>query len=213
MLRRSRPAPLVLLAACGAAGSPATPASAPAPAPVASTDLRAPASFSSIADPASRSRALFLEASRVLVHPRCVNCHPLGDSPHQRDGHELHDPPVIRGPSGDGVPAMRCDSCHQDTNTPLARVPGAAGWHLAPRSMAWEGKTPAQICVQLKDPARNGSRTLAAIADHAAHDPLVAWGWSPGADRAPAPGTQASFAALVQAWVDTGAACPEEASR
>jgi hypothetical protein len=43
-----------------------------ASAPFASAqDLRAPETFSSIANPAERSRALFTEAGRVLQHPRC----------------------------------------------------------------------------------------------------------------------------------------------
>ena len=69
------------------------------------------------------------------------------------------------------------------------------------------------ICAQLKDPARNGGRSLAQIVDHAAHDPLVAWGWSPGHGRTAAPGTQAAFAAVVAAWIGTGAACPLEEAR
>jgi len=42
-------------------------------------DLRLPESFSSIADRIERSRALFVEAGRVLQHPRCLNCHPVGE--------------------------------------------------------------------------------------------------------------------------------------
>lgn len=76
--------------------------------------------------------------------------------------------------------------------------------------MVWLGKSPAAICEQIKDRARNGGRSLAQIREHIAHDELVGWGWSPGADRAPAPGTQALAGALVQAWIDTGAACPIE---
>ena len=155
-----------------------------------------------------RSQAMFVEVSRVLTHARCVNCHPPDDTPRQGDAHALHDPPVLRGTDDRGIPALGCVTCHQDRNAELARVPGAPDWHLAPRSMVWLGKSPAAICVQLKDPARNGGKSLAQIHDHIAHDNLVAWGWQPGADRAPAPGSQAELAALFQAWIDTGAACP-----
>jgi hypothetical protein len=31
---------------------------------------------------------------------------------------------------------------------------------------------------------------------------------NPGAGRRPVPGTQEQFGAIVQAWIDTGAACP-----
>lgn len=182
----------------------------PAAAPSA---LRPVAAFAALGQDEARSRGLFLEASRVMLHPRCANCHPAGDSPLQGDARTLHDPAVQRGPDDHGVPAMECVSCHQDKNTTLARVPGAPNWALAPRVMAWTGKTPREVCEQLKDPARNGGKTLLQIVDHAAHDPLVAWGWDPGAGRAPAPGDQASFGALVDAWVKSGAHCPKEPSR
>jgi len=39
------------------------------------------------------------------------------------------------------------------------------------------------------------------------NDTLVGWAWTPGADREPAPGTQAAFGALIKAWADSGAAC------
>ena len=76
--------------------------------------------------------------------------------------------------------------------------------------MAWVGKSLGHICNQIKDPAKNGGKTLAQIVEHNGHDELVAWGWSPGADREPAPGTQALFGALTAAWVETGAECPED---
>ncbi len=194
---------------------PATPTVAPpaAPTPAAqagSDQLLAPAQFASIGDATLRSQALFVEVSRVLTHARCVNCHPADDTPRQGEAHAFHDPPVLRGADDRGIPALGCDTCHQDRNAELARIPGAPDWHLAPRSMAWLGKSGAQICAQLKDPARNGRRTLAQIHDHVAHDGIVAWGWKPGADRTRAPGTQAQLAELVQAWIDTGAACPVE---
>jgi hypothetical protein len=47
------------------------------------------------------------------------------------------------------------------------------------------------------------------IVHHAAEDSLVGWGWQPGAGRTPAPGTQQEFGALIKAWVESGAACPE----
>lgn len=176
-------------------------------------ELRAVSDFDVIRDRAARSRALFLEISRVLMHPRCINCHPDGDIPHQGTDLVLHDPPAVRGPDGHGVAGMECQGCHQDRNQRLTRVPGAPKWHLAPLEMAWVGKSPAAICAQLKDPARNGGKTLAQIVDHNAHDELVAWSWRPGADREPVPGTQQAFGALVAAWVDTGAECPDGAGK
>jgi hypothetical protein len=43
------------------------------------------------------------------------------------------------------------------------------------KSMAWQTKSLRQICEQMKDPTRNGGKTLAAIQDHLAHDSLVGW--------------------------------------
>jgi hypothetical protein len=203
--------PVLAFAVLAACSTPATSARSPAPLEPASDQLRAPAQFASIADRTQRSQAMFVEIGRVLTHPRCVNCHPPDDTPRQGEAQALHDPPVLRGPADRGIPALGCDSCHQDRNAELARIPGAPGWHLAPRSMVWLGKSASEICAQLKDSARNGGRTLAQIQHHIAHDKLVGWGWQPGADRVPAPGTQAQLGTLVQAWIDAGAACPEEA--
>ncbi len=176
-------------------------------------ELRPPEAFGVITDRADRSRALFLEASRVLLHPRCANCHPDGDMPYQGTEWQLHNPPVVRGPDDRGVVGMECTSCHQDKNLELARVPGAPNWHLAPIEMAWVGKSPRAVCEQMKDPKRNGGKTLAQIVEHNAHDELVGWGWKPGADRQPAPGNQQLFGAIVAAWADTGAECPSEEAR
>ena len=81
-------------------------------------------SFSSIADEAARSAAIFTELGKVLTHPRCVNCHPAGDRPRQADVSRPHQPPVWRGADGYGLPAMRCPICHLQANFDAAGVPG-----------------------------------------------------------------------------------------
>jgi hypothetical protein len=172
-------------------------------------DLAAPQSFDAIPDQASRSAAIFNELGRVLTHPRCTNCHPAGDRPRQGDRARLHQPPVERGADGHGLAAMRCSSCHKDANFDPGRMPGHPEWHLAPREMAWEGLTIAQICAQIRDPARNGGRKVEDLVHHIGEDTLVGWAWHPGFGRTPAPGTQKQAGALVAAWVSTGAACPQ----
>jgi len=171
--------------------------------------LAPPEQFAEIADPAARSAALFTELGKVLAHPRCLNCHPAGDRPRQGDEGRLHQPRVERGPDNHGVAALRCSACHQQANFEPGRVPGHPEWHLAPREMGWEGKTLGEICAQIKDPKRNGKRTLDEIVHHIATDTLVGWAWAPGTGRRPAPGTQKEAGALVEAWVKTGAACPD----
>jgi hypothetical protein len=120
----------------------------------------------------------------------------------------LHQPLVVRGPAGAGVPVMRCSTCHQTTNFDAGQVPGNPAWHLAPASMAWQGKSLGEICRLLTDPARNGGKDMPALVKHMAEDQLVGWGWHPDEGRRPAPGTQKEFGAIVQAWITSGAACP-----
>jgi hypothetical protein len=74
--------------------------------------------------------------------------------------------------------------------------------------MGGEGKTLRDICAQIKDPTRNGGRSLGDLVHHIGGDTLVGWAWSPRFGRQPAPGTQKEAGALVEAWVKTGAACP-----
>ena len=170
--------------------------------------LRPVSSFANITNQRDRSVALFNEMGKVLTHPRCMNCHPVSDRPRQGDMRKLHEPLVVRGKDGHGAAGLHCSTCHGKQNYDPARVPGDGHWALAPASMAWEGKTVAQICEQLKDQNRNGSRDLAALVKHVTTDTLVLWGWHPGRGREPAPGTAAEFGTLMQAWADTGAACP-----
>jgi hypothetical protein len=172
--------------------------------------LQSPGAFAGIADVDQRSAALFVEAGRVLQHPRCVNCHPAGDRPLQGDAGRPHQPAVRRGPDGHGVAGLRCPACHQAENYDAVGVPGHPAWHLAPASMAWQDRTLAEICEQMKDPARNGGRSVAQIVEHVARDSLVGWAWAPGAGREPAPGTQEALGALLEGWVETGAVCPED---
>jgi hypothetical protein len=176
--------------------------------------LRSPTTFVTIDDVATRSRALFDEAAKVIISPRCLNCHPANDRPTQGNDLHPHLPFATRGEGGVGVPGNTCRECHTDVNFSLKEaasyqsIPGNPRWALAPIEMAWQGKTVREICQQLKDPSRNGNRDLALIHEHAAGDGIVAWGWQPGEGREPAPGTQQIFGDLIQAWIDTGAECP-----
>jgi len=170
--------------------------------------LRPPETFAQIADQKERSLALFDEAAKVITDPRCLNCHPAGDRPTQGMDTHPHLPLVVRGADGHGAIGMQCTNCHGPANYDPARVPGHELWHLAPIEMAWQGKTLGEICAQIKDPNRNGGKSLEELVHHMAEDSLVGWGWNPGTGREPAPGTQKEFGALAKAWVESGAACP-----
>jgi len=164
-------------------------------------------SFDRITDKEKRAVALFQEAGRVIMHPRCLNCHPRDDTPRQGELMRVHEPPVTRGGGGMGASGMRCFTCHGTAN--FERVPGNPTWFLAPKEMAWIGKSLGQICEQIKDRNRNGDKSLAQIVEHMTNDELVGWGWRPGLGRTAVPGTQKEFGALIQAWADNGAHCPK----
>jgi hypothetical protein len=187
-----------------------------APSRAQDQELRAPAAFANIPDEAARSLALFAEAAKVIMNPRCMNCHPAAARPLQGNDQHAHFPPAARGENGGGAPGNTCSACHMEQNTPITAganapfnsIPGHPRWGLAPVEMAWEGKSMGEICRQIKDPSRNGGRDLALLHEHLAHDDLVAWGWRPGAGRDPAPGSQDRLGELIKAWIDTGAQCP-----
>ncbi|MCP1199629.1 Isoquinoline 1-oxidoreductase subunit [Notoacmeibacter sp. MSK16QG-6] len=180
----------------------------------AQDDLSGPDAFASIADREKRAAALFEEMGKVLQHPRCLNCHPVDDTPRQGDAMQIHNPPVVRGEADFGAAAMRCNTCHGSENvaytTGEGSIPGHDPWHLAPKEMGWIGLSLRAICEQIKDPERNGGKTLRDLVEHNARDGLVGWGWEPGEGREPAPGSQEIFGALTQAWVAAGAGCPTD---
>ena len=182
---------------------------------VQSQPLKSPSEFDSIADKAARSRAMFDELGKVLTSPRCMNCHPAGANPTQGSDRHEHMPLAWREDAATGAVGTNCAQCHGAENfkvteaTTYQSIPGHPRWGLAPLSMAWQGKTIADICRQLKDTNLNGGRDLALLQEHIAKDDLVAWGWKPGPGREPAPGSQEEAGKLTQAWIDTGAECPQ----
>ncbi len=161
---------------------------------------------------AAASREAFLEVYKVFVSPRCQNCHPSGDAPLQGDDSHPHLQNVKRGKDGHGVYGMRCDTCHQSGNLAGEHMPpGNPKWALPPpeNKMVFVGRTPAQLCRQLKDPKQNGGRSLQRLFEHVSSDDLVGWGWDPGDGRALPPLNRADTSAQMKVWIDGGAACPE----
>ena len=161
---------------------------------------------------AAASREAFLQVYKVFTSPRCQNCHPSGDSPLQGDDSHPHLQNVKRGMDGHGVYGMRCDACHQATNlTGEHMPPGSPKWSLpsSEHKMVFVGRSPAELCGQLKDPKQTGGRSLAQLLEHVSSDDLVGWGWSPGDGRAPPPLSRADTVAQMKLWIDGGAACPE----
>ena len=151
----------------------------------------------------------------VFSHPRCADCHVADDRPRWSGAHyggmRMHGFNVQRGADGSGFgnPGLRCTTCHFSSNSKaLHGPPGADNWRLAPAEMVWFGKSSAEICAQIKDPDRNGGRGLQDVALHVRDDKLVAWGWAPGADREPAPGSAEDTYQAIEKWTAAGAPCP-----
>ena len=124
-----------------------------------STELRAPSAFAGITDSQARSRALFTEAAKVIINPRCMNCHPATDRPTQ--GNDMH---ARSGPPRYG--AGSCQTCHTDRALHSygacigSKLSGHPRWDVAPIEMAWQGKSAGEICQQIKGTKRNGGRSL-----------------------------------------------------
>lgn len=159
----------------------------------------------------ARAREAFLAVISVLKHPRCLNCHSTGDFPRQGDDGHVHIQNVRRGIDGKGKYGQKCSACHQEQNVAgLNMPPGAPNWHLPPAAMPmiWEGRTPGQICSQIKDPKQNNGKTIAQIVEHATSDKLVMWGWNPGEGRTIPRLSHSEFAQKFQDWARYGAACP-----
>lgn len=149
----------------------------------------------------------------VFSHPRCINCHVEDERPRWSGPHygptRVHGFNVQRGEDGFGNPGLRCQTCHAETNSEeLHGPPGVEDWHLAPAEMVWFEKNSGHICNQIKDPERNGGKTLEEVAEHVRDDALVAWGWQPGPGRQPAPGSARETFEALQRWIDHGAPCP-----
>jgi hypothetical protein len=174
----------------------------------------------------SAAKAAFAEAYRVFMHPRCVNCHPAGDSPLRGEDSRPHTGLRLRrGSDGQGVFTLKCTNCHQAQNQQgLHMPPGAPNilkdgsidlnnprWHLPAMKtpMIFQGRSEAQLCRQLKDPKHNGGLTSEQLIHHVSNDPLVRWGWNPGEGRSVPPLTHDQFVVSVKEWLDNGGACPK----
>jgi cytochrome c5 len=163
----------------------------------------------------SAGLAAFETVRGVLQHPRCQNCHPAGDAPLQGDDGHVHSQNVLRGPTGEGMVGENCSTCHGPSNPPSAygaHIPpgNVKGWRMpTPETkLVFVGMAPGALCGQIKDPARNGGKDMAALRAHL-DDPLVTWGWAPGFGRAPVTTPRETFLAAWETWARAGAPCPD----
>ncbi|MET0636566.1 MAG: hypothetical protein ABWZ25_11105 [Chitinophagaceae bacterium] len=155
----------------------------------------------------------FAKVYKVLMSPRCMNCHPSGDIPLQGDYSQLHTMGVKRGPDGKGLYAEKCSNCHQPQNTPGKHTPpGNPKWALPPADMkmVFQGRTPRQLALQLLNPNENGHKTKEQLIEHVTSDTLVLGGWNPGEGRTLPPMSHKEFAVAFRTWIETGAYAPKK---
>jgi len=155
----------------------------------------------------------------VTSHPRCSNCHtgasdrPMWSGPSYGKT-RAHGMNIRAGESRMGVEYVPCATCHvtnQNTSstneTPHTAPQVAAPWRLAPIEADWFGKSSDEVCMQLRDPERNGDRTMEDLAAHLDHDLILHWAWDPGGDREPAPYNLKDHISDILTWGSAGFPC------
>ena len=153
----------------------------------------------------------FMEVYKVLMSPRCMNCHPAGEHPLQGDDNHIHTMNVQRGKDGKGIYAVKCSNCHQPENTPgLHTPPGNPKWQLPPASMkmVFQGRTPHQLASQIMDYNKNGHKNKEQLLEHA-RDTLVKAGWNMGEGRMPPPLAYNDFLKVWDTWISKGGYAPK----
>lgn len=157
------------------------------------------------------SVAAFMKVYRVLMSPRCMNCHPAGDVPLQGDDSHLHAMAPKRGKDGHGLYAMKCSNCHQPANTPgFQTPPGNPKWALPPSEMkmVFQGKTAHELALQIKDYNQNGHKNRQQLLAHA-RDTLVKAAWNMGEGRPAPPLSYTAFVKAWDEWIEKGAYAPK----
>ena len=152
----------------------------------------------------------FMQVYKVLMSPRCMNCHPSGNIPLQGDDSHLHTMSPKRGEDGKGLYAMKCTNCHQPENTAgLHTPPGNPKWQLPPANMkmVFEGKTPHELAIQIMDYTKNGHKNKEQLLEHA-RDTLVKAGWTMGGDRKAPPLSYTAFLNVWDTWINKGGFAP-----
>jgi hypothetical protein len=166
--------------------------------------------YSAINTDSVESAQAFLQVYKVLMSPRCMNCHPAGDRPLQGDDSHTHIMNVQRGKDGKGIYALKCSNCHQPENTPgLHTPPGNPKWQLPPANMkmVFQGRSAHDLALQIMDYNRNGHKNKEQLIEHA-RDTLVKIGWNMGEGRTPPPLQYDEFVKVWDTWINKGGYAP-----
>mgnify|MGYP000217850777 CR=1 FL=1 len=148
----------------------------------------------------------FADIYAVSQHPRCMNCHPAGDAPLQTDASRPHILGITRFSPLDGV---HCSTCHaaRPAGDGLAPLPPADSlWSMPPVGMAFQDRSPAELCEQLKDRSVNGGRGFIGLAEHVEEDHLLLTSWHSG--RTTPPISHPELVERFQTWGAAGGPCP-----
>ena len=157
------------------------------------------------------SAKAFLNVYKVLMSPRCMNCHPAGEAPLQGDDSHVHTMDVVRGPDGKGMYAAKCSNCHQPANVPGQHTPpGNPKWQLPPSDMkmVFQGKTARQLALQIMNYNLNGHKNKEQLIEHA-RDTLVKSAWNMGEGRVPPPMSYTAFVKSWDEWIKKGGYAPK----
>lgn len=156
----------------------------------------------------------------VTSHPRCSNCHVGADNRPMWSGPSYgktrpHGMNINAGESRIGAETLVCSTCHALRETGINDVPHAApqvamNWQLAPVEAEWFGKSSTDVCNQLRDPERNGGRSLIELAQHLDHDLILHWAWEPGGGREMAPYSLQEHIDDILAWGTAGFPCSND---
>ena len=169
-----------------------------------------PVTFNSFDNDSVASVQAFQQVYKVLMSPRCMNCHPAGDRPLQGDDSHIHIMNVQRGKDGKGIYALKCSNCHQPQNVPGVHTPpGNPKWQLPPADMklVFQGRSAHDLALQLMDYNRNGHKNKEQLLEHA-RDTLVKAGWNMGEGRTPPPMAYDDFVKAWDTWIEKGAYAP-----
>ena len=172
-----------------------------------SESLATPESFASIADPAARSAAMFVELGKVLTNPRCAAIRPA----------------IVRARANRAASISRrwsaaptvmgCRPCvaRSVTNRPTSILPACrATRNGTSRRVRWGGK--ARHSPRSAPRSKIPSATVVALwrswCITSAPTRWLAGLGRPALAAKSAPGTQQEAGALAEAWVKAGAVCP-----
>lgn len=159
----------------------------------------------------TESAQAFLQVYKVLMSPRCMNCHPAGDRPLQGDDSHIHTMNVQRGKEGKGLYAVKCQNCHQPQNAPGVHTPpGNPKWALPPADMkmVFQGRSAHELALQIMDYNKNGHKNKEQLLEHA-RDTLVKAGWNMGVGRPAPPLAYNDFLKAWDTWINKGGYAPD----